>query len=210
MTRAYHLGKRGETSAATRQRILDAATDLMINADNPSVSVNEVAGQARVSRPTVYRCFGSKIGLLEAVAWNVLSSVGIARLEHARRLPDARVALRTFIRENCRMLAEVGDGLRAAVEIARRQPEVAQVIEATYYGRRIESLRQLSEHLGRAGVLKPGWSTDTVVDALMVITSVDTFESLTRHRDRTWRQVANRLFAMTEAFTTRTETRPVD
>lgn len=203
MTRGYRLGKRRETAAATRRRILEAATELMISDDFPSVSVDDIAARAAVSRPTVYRCFGTKVGLLEAVAWNVLSSVGLDRLDAARQLPDAMDALRAFLRENCRMLAEVGDGLRAAVEIARQDPDVAQVIETTYYGRRIESLQQLSERLADSNLLRPGWRTDTVVDALMVLTSVDTFESLTRHRGRTWRQTANRLSEMTAAFTIR-------
>lgn len=203
MTRAYRLGKRTETAAASRQRILDVATELMIAADVPTVSVDEIAARANVSRPTVYRGFGSKVGLLEAVVWNVLSSVGLDRIDDARQLPDAMDALRAFLRENCRMLAEVGNGLRAAVEIARQHPDVAAVIEATYYGRRIESLEHLSLRLKDANMLAPGWSVDTVVDALMILTSVDTYESLTQHRDRTWRQTANRLFDMTAAFTTR-------
>jgi AcrR family transcriptional regulator len=203
MTRAYRLGKRGETAAASRQRILDVATELMVAADAPTVSVDEIAAAANVSRPTVYRCFGSKVGLLEAVAWNTLSSVGLDRIDDARQLPDAMDALRTFIRENCRMLSEVGDGLRAAVRIARHQPEVAEVIEATYYGRRVESLRHLSRRLADAHMLAPGWTIEGTVDALMVLTSVDTFESLNQQRNRTWRQAANRLFDMTGSFTTR-------
>jgi hypothetical protein len=39
-----------------------------------------------------------------------------------------------------------------------------------------------------------------VVDALIVLTNVETFESLNRHRSRSWQKIADRLFDLSAAF----------
>ena len=114
MTRAYRLGRREDAAAATRRRILDVATELMTASGFHPVAIDDIAAQAGTSRPTVYRHFGSKVGLFEAVAWNVLSTAGIARVDEARELDDPLVALREFLRANCRMFAEMGTRLSAA------------------------------------------------------------------------------------------------
>ena len=200
MTRTYRLGRREASAAATRQRILDVATELMTAAGFHPVGIDEVAAEAAVSRPTVYRHFGSKLGLFEAVAWNVLSLAGIARLDEARQLADPIEALREFLRANCRMFAEMGTRLSTALDVARHEPEIAQILEVTYYGRRIESLAQLTARLVDAGHVKQEWTKDAVVDALVVLTNVETFESLNRHRSRSWQKIADRLFDLSAAF----------
>ena len=202
MTRAYQLGRREESAAATRRRILDVATELMTASGFHPVAIDEIAAGAGSSRPTVYRHFGSKVGLFEAVAWNVLSGAGIGRLDEARQLRDPVVALREFLRANCRMFAEMGTRLSTALDVARHEPDIAQILEVTYYGRRVESLQDLAGRLVDAGIVSPGWTTDNVVDALVVLTNVETFESLHRHRSRSWQEIAERLFDMSAAFRT--------
>ena len=199
MARPYRLGKRGDAVDETRQRILEVATDLLIASGFHPVSIEEVAARAGTSRPTVYRYFGTKLGLFEAVAWHMLASAGLERLDEARQLPDARMALRMFLRENCRMFSEVGDGLRA-LDAARDEPEVAMILEVTYYGRRIESLQNLAARLAEQGALNPGWTEAHAVDTLVVLTSVEVFEALTKHRGRSWTEVADRLVEMSTAF----------
>jgi AcrR family transcriptional regulator len=200
VTRNYRLGQRQETAAATRQRILDVATELMTASGFHPVAIDDIAEQAGTSRPTVYRHFGSKSALFEAVAWNVLSTAGIARLDAARELADPTAALREFVRENCRMFAEMGNRLSVALDVARHEPEIAQILEATYYGRRIESLRHLAGRLIDAQLVTPTWTNEQVVDALLILTNVETFESLNQHRARGWHQIADRLFALCAAF----------
>jgi AcrR family transcriptional regulator len=202
MTRTYRLGRREDSAAATRQRILDVATELMTASGFHPIAIDDIAAQAGTSRPTVYRHFGSKVGLFEAVAWNVLSTAGIARVNEARELADPLVALREFLRANCRMFAEMGTRLSAALDVARHEPDIAQILEVTYYSRRIDSLQQLTARLVDAGRIKPEWTHDQVVDALVVLTNVETFESLNRHRARSWQQIADRLFDMSAAFWT--------
>ncbi len=200
MTRPYRLGRRLESAATTRQRILDAATELMTASGFHPAAIDEIATRAGTTRPTVYRHFGSKVGLFEAVAWNVLSTAGIARLDEARQLTDPVIALREFLRENCRMFAAMGSSLSAALDAARHEHDIVQILDVTYYGRRIESLQHLAGRLVDAGHVSPSWTSEQVVDALVVLTNVETFESLNRHRARSWQEIADRLFDLTASF----------
>lgn len=51
----------------TRDRILDAATELFLGQGYGTTSLDQVAAKAGVTKPTVYSHFGSKDGLLEAM-----------------------------------------------------------------------------------------------------------------------------------------------
>ena len=93
-------------------------------------------------------------------------------------------------------------GSSAALDVARHEPDIAQILEVTYYGRRIDSLQHLAARLVDAGHIKPEWTHDQVVDALVVLTNVETFESLNQHRSRSWQEIADRLFDLTSAFRT--------
>jgi AcrR family transcriptional regulator len=200
VTRAYRLGRREESAALIRRRILDAATEMMTAAGFHPVAIDEIAVRAGTSRPTVYRHFGSKVGLFEAVAWNVLSAAGISQLDEARQLSDPVEALREFLRANCRMFAAMGTQLSAALDVARHEPDIAQILDVTYYGRRIESLQHLASRLVDEGNVNPEWTSDEVVDVLVVLTNVETFESLNRYRSRSWQEIADRLFDLSAAF----------
>lgn len=55
------------TQDQNRQRILDATEDLLKRAGRDEVTIRAVAEAAGVQLPTLYRLFGDKVGLLEAV-----------------------------------------------------------------------------------------------------------------------------------------------
>jgi len=60
-----------DRSAATesnRERIIDAATRLLADGGREAVSTRAVSAAAGVQAPTIYRLFGDKQGLLDAVA----------------------------------------------------------------------------------------------------------------------------------------------
>jgi AcrR family transcriptional regulator len=56
-----------EHDTSTRTRILEAAVEVMSRSGQSKLSLSDVAVQARVSRPTLYRWFASKDELLTAV-----------------------------------------------------------------------------------------------------------------------------------------------
>lgn len=58
----------GEYQASTQQRILAATAEVVRRNGKRKLSLSDVAAQAGVSRPTLYRWFGSKENLLSAFA----------------------------------------------------------------------------------------------------------------------------------------------
>src|SRR5205814_2040847 len=68
MPRQYRLGRRQELVDRTAQSILSAARDLVSQKPAEAVSVGAIARHAGVSRLTVYQRFGSRSGLLAALA----------------------------------------------------------------------------------------------------------------------------------------------
>ena len=71
MARRYKLGKRAESAAETRARIVEAARALFEETGFHQVSVDAVAARAKVGRTTVFEQFGSKRKLLQAVQFLV-------------------------------------------------------------------------------------------------------------------------------------------
>jgi len=198
--RTYRLGRRAETSDHNHQRILDAAYELIAEAGFHPVSVDAVADRAGVTRVTVYRHFGSKRGLLEAVSSYRMDQAQLARLDQARTHPDVVTALRDFLRESCRLMSEIGDTLRTSLEVARHEPEVAHVLDVGYYGRRRRSLEELATRLRNEHALAPGWTPRRVVDVLMIVTSLEAFETLTQRQGYSVRRAAQIVFDIAAGF----------
>ena len=68
---------------ATRERIVEAAAELLATGGREAVSTRAVSAAAGVQAPTIYRLFGDKQGLLDAVAGH-----GIAEYLHSKIVHD--------------------------------------------------------------------------------------------------------------------------
>ena len=79
------MAKVREKAASAAERMLRAAADLLQTGGIEAVSTRAVAAAAGVQPPTIYRQFGDKDGLLDAVAGFVLEGY----LEQKRLLIDA-------------------------------------------------------------------------------------------------------------------------
>nr|WP_231514419.1 TetR/AcrR family transcriptional regulator [Mycobacterium sp. URHB0044] len=75
-----------EADTSTRERILAATAEVLGSNGMTKLSLSEVAAQAGVSRPTLYRWFGSKRELLDAFA-------GWERQFYERAIAEASVGL---------------------------------------------------------------------------------------------------------------------
>lgn len=94
-SRAYRSQLRAEHAAETRARILDATVRVMARGI-ASVSIPEVAREAGVSVPTVYRHFGTKDGLLAAVYPHVVRRAGLDELVPPRTVDEVRGGVRAY------------------------------------------------------------------------------------------------------------------
>ena len=80
--RSYTLGHRATSAAATRRRVLEAATDLYRERGIVATTIQAVAERADVSRGTILNHFAGADGLLDAVLDHVLVTID---------MPDERV-----------------------------------------------------------------------------------------------------------------------
>ena len=164
------------------------------------VTMQRVAVAADVSRVTVYDHFKDKAGLLEALAWSTFARFDIERVRRARLQPDVRAALGDFVRENAHFYDTAGAQGRAILRTATSDPDALAVLETTYFDARRGSIAELVERLANDGELSPAWPRDRAVHALMVITSLEAFETLVEHGSLTIDAAADLLAQMTDAL----------
>ncbi|HET6744983.1 MAG TPA: TetR/AcrR family transcriptional regulator [Candidatus Limnocylindria bacterium] len=123
--RRYRSKLREQQAEETRALILDAAGKV-IAGGLASVSIPAVAREAGVSVPTVYRHFGSKEGLLDAIYPHVLRRSGLDRLPPPRSIEELRAGTRAYIErvESFDELARAAMASPGSEEVrARSMPE---------------------------------------------------------------------------------------
>jgi AcrR family transcriptional regulator len=79
--RPYRMGARAEAAAETERKIFAAARHLLAERPFAQVTLDDVASRAGVTVQTVIRRYGSKDGLIRAVADMVRSEVAEQRFE---------------------------------------------------------------------------------------------------------------------------------
>jgi AcrR family transcriptional regulator len=166
---------------ATRARILDAASSLIVESGYHSISLEDIAAKAGVSRRTIYDQFGSKRGVLEGIVKRIaeedlpelLAAVSQAKdpVEALRKAVPLSVA---FTNRNARMVLifyaqAINDpDFRAAWEFAEQN--------------RWNNLRRIVEWLAREGKLAKGWTLDHATDWLHSLTSYRLHDELVLNR----------------------------
>jgi AcrR family transcriptional regulator len=110
------------------ERILDAAAELIAERGYASTTTRAVAERAGVNEVTVFRRFGTKAGLLTALAGRIADTTAAFTLEAAPRPDDLRATLTALARVEIEGgLRHGGLALRLAVD-ARSVPEVAEAL----------------------------------------------------------------------------------
>jgi AcrR family transcriptional regulator len=84
-----HEDRRLDRGRATRQHLLDVATDMFAERGYEATSIEAVLERAGVSRGSLYHHFAGKEALFEAVVESVHTRVGEATLAEADSLVDA-------------------------------------------------------------------------------------------------------------------------
>jgi AcrR family transcriptional regulator len=186
---------RAESAAETRRRVIEVTRELLARAPLQSVGLPEIAAEAGVARSTIYLAFGSREGLMLAVAEDLLERGGFARIGEALRDADVvrgfersmRVAMELYSQEHA-----VGRALLSLAAVDRDASSAAARLDR---GRR-EAMRRLAERMRAEGVLRKEVTVDEAADVLWVITSFDTFDQLYRGRNLSPADVGARLLAM--------------
>ena len=134
-SRPYVSAKREAAAAKKRDAVIAAASQLLN--DGPAmVSMEAVAKAAGVTRLTVYKQFGSRRGLLEAVFDANAEKGGLMRLRELMQLPDPRAALFACIDLMCEFWGS-HPGFTKLHSAAGLDPELAEAINARNERRRL-------------------------------------------------------------------------
>jgi AcrR family transcriptional regulator len=195
--RRYVQRRRAESTAQTRERILAAARDSLRKGPLGAVKVDEIAREAGVARSTVYVLFGSRGGLFDALATDLLQRAGFERIASTFRLPDARAALLESLAAAAQVYAREPDLARSIITLAATDPDAAAAVRRFEHGR-WPGMRKLAGRLEAQGYLRPDVPRDEGAQTLWVLTSFATFDQLFRERGLSAAATAKRLQAMAE------------
>ena len=177
-TRRYEQRLRAETAEETRRRILDAVYARLRAAPTQPVSLEAVAREARVARSTVYLIFGSRAGLFDAVAIDVLERGGFARVVEAVAHPDAREHLRQGVRAGMEMYAAFRDVHRVLFSTAALDPETTAGAMPRADEGRAGGMEYLAKRLAEQGQLRPDVTEEDAANILYLMTGFDSFDQL--------------------------------
>jgi AcrR family transcriptional regulator len=186
--RRYISPLRRDAAARTRQAVLDAARELFIAQGYATSTIEEIAGRAGVSKPTVFAAAGSKQAILKQLRDISLAGddepVPVAQRPWYREAlaePDPRRALRLYARN--------------ATAIHRRSADVHEVLRAAATSDKdLHDLWRASEDERRGGAtivvdallqksrLKAGLDRAAAIDIVWVLTASDIFWRLVRTR----------------------------
>lgn len=176
--RTYTQRVRAEKALETRRRILAVAREQLPKAD--ALRVEEIAQLAEVSVQTIYTHFGSKGGLLLAMADEVEKEAGLyAGFEAIWRSRHGEAALRTALDAAWQLWQSAWDFIAFSLRARRTDPELRARLEGfdksrlghlEVICRRLQEEDRLADGLsaGRAARLAFALTTPYVYEALVV------------------------------------------
>jgi AcrR family transcriptional regulator len=122
-SRGYRMTARAVSSAATGERILDAALEMFWELPTDQISLDEVARRAGVSVQTVIRRFGGKDGLVAAAAER--ESAAIRRQRDQAPAGDVTVAVQVLVEH----YEVFGDRVLRMLAEQERVPALRQIVD---------------------------------------------------------------------------------
>ena len=175
---ARQQGLRARGAERTRTNILAAARQHLIAAGYRNLSLEQVAADADVTRVTIYRKFGNKLGLLDAVAEDLSQQAGlVAGMHAAATLDDPVAAFREMVSELCRFWSTDPDLFRRLISLSAGDPEAHQVISSREQWR-FDQATLFVTRLAEADRLRRPFDTDTAAAAVGATTSFTTCDEI--------------------------------
>lgn len=199
-SRPYRQVRRAAKAATTRRRIIDATRRLVESAPAATLTVEGVAAAAGIARSTVYTSVGSKSGLVQALADDLLAAGGFAELPQALADPDPVAALDRTFRIGLGVWRDNQVVISRLLALAATDAEVHGVVARLDEGRRV-ALDGLVTRLVDAGRLRGGVSPAGAADAIWLLSSFAAFDELVRGRGLDGAAATDRLRQLVLALT---------
>jgi AcrR family transcriptional regulator len=186
--RSYDGTARRELSAQTRQRIIEAARDLIVADGYRATTIAAVAVRATVSVDTVYELVGRKPVLLRELIEQAISGTDHAVTAEERDYvqaikaePDPAKKLVTYATAVRRIQERMAPLLLAVRDASSTEPEAAEVWQEISE-RRAANMRLLIRDIRDAGGLRTGLSVNEAADVVWAMNSSELYLLLTAER----------------------------
>lgn len=186
--RSYDAASRQARSAETRQRIVDAARELMLEVGYRATTIAEVAARAGVNVDTVYELVGRKPVLLRELIEQAISGTDRAVVaeerDHVNAVvaePDPAKKLAIYARAVRHTQQRMAPLFLALRDASSTEPE-ARLVWKEISERRAANMRKLARDLRDAGGLRAGLSIAEAADVIWATNSSELYVLLTVER----------------------------
>jgi AcrR family transcriptional regulator len=197
-TRPYTTASRRE-SAATVDRVLEAAEGLIKEGAFHTATMDELAAAAGVSRATVFNRFGSKLGVLEALFTRGMDGPEMAAIQEALALDDPVAALEAVIGPSCEIWETYAHIHLQLQAVGVLEPDAAALVDRQREEQRV-GLERLTRRLAKAGNLRPGLGEARATATLHMLTSLESFLWLRQAYGLSLRQTRDTLLELTRTL----------
>src|SRR5437879_6707101 len=154
-TRPYRPRGGSERARATRERIVEAVRELVVEGTFHESTVEQVADRAGVARATLYQHFRSRIELIDALCETFDANPALLDLRANVELPDGRVALDRTIADAHRFWSTEDAVLQPLYGLTGIDPAANELVGRQRADRRSE-MERLALNLQRQGLLARG------------------------------------------------------
>jgi len=174
----------------TRAAVVAAARELFLERGYAVTTIEAISELSDTPQPTVYRLFGSKLGILQAVLDISIAgddeAVTMLDRPQVRSLvanPDPRATLAGFAALVATLMVRTSPVHRVLEEAARADQGAADAL-AEIARQRHDGQRRVTRSLARAGALRAGVKERDAADIVHALASPEVFRLLVN--DRGW------------------------
>lgn len=171
--------KRGIDPTVSRDKVMDAAEEMILSGEFAPATVSELADRADVSRATVFSRFGSKLGVLEALSVRCAGGPQMRAIRAAVALDDPAEAVHAVIAAGCEHWEVQGHILLTLQAVSELEPGAIALVDDQRRDQR-DSMERIVRRLEREDRLGDLTRAQAVA-ALHLVTSVESFMELRRN-----------------------------
>jgi AcrR family transcriptional regulator len=187
--RAYDNARRAAAARRTQERVVETAQRLLLERGYAGLAMADVAAEAGVSVPLLYKVFGPKPQLVKRI-YDVLLAGDVDPEPVAERPalqalaadPDPRGKLARYAALGRAMAGRAGPVVSALLAAARAGEPELRAFAATIDRERLAGASALATHLAECGALAPGLGVDRARDLIWLHTAPDTYRLLVLER----------------------------
>ena len=188
-TRAYDNARRAAAARLTEQRVVETAQRLLLERGYGGLAMADLAAEAGVSVPLLYKVFGPKPQLVKRI-YDVLLAGDVDPEPVAERPalqalaadPDPRGKLARYAALGRAMAERAGPLVSALLTAARAGEPELRAFAATIDRERLAGASALATHLAECGALSPDLAVDRARDLIWLHTAPDTYRLLVLER----------------------------